>query len=883
MGKYTGMTASDGKPVLAEEFVRDVCGAGTGTSLAPQRGPQEDALRADADILITGGNRGGGKANTYATPVLTPRGFVPMGSLKTGDTVVTPWEGPQEVTAIYEQGPQHAYALHFDDGTSVAATQEHLFWAKAPEDAGYSKMTMRQIMNHYVIGSKGAFALRRGEPGLLEIPLPPPVDFGNGITMEDLPVHPEVLGMVMAKGVVNFTRYGAWLGHYRPGTNNALYKLGYFLKIKDRVGYVSGISDDARRRISKSRGNAPASIPDIYMTADIESRTAFVQGVFFANPHFYKGHLYIRLPNRKFITQLAEMCRSLGWWAGVTEEYDPVDGQRNWRMLLVAPDDGIPGKHAWNGAKRGYLVNAKVPKSRDDVLGLSKKIIAVSSIDKRQECRCITVSGHDHLYLTGGYNINHNTFTLLMDTLYDIGNSRFNSIIFRKEKDDLTNIIRTSQEVFKGEGAYNRSRDDMTWYFNSGATLELTYYNQSLADFKDRFQGRQYAYIGVDEITQLDYAKFKYLITTNRNAAAIRNRIIGTCNPDPTSWVRSFIGWWIGPDGDPVRERDGVTRYCYMTGDDVNEIVWGDTRDEVYGKCKGEIDRLWEATWGDDTPPDGYTPQRMFTKSVTFIRAELKYNKFLVDNDPAYFANLAQQSEEQKARDLLGNWNFMAMGDDLIKMADLQACFDNAQQLGDGIRRVSCDVAFTGGDQCVMWLWAGWHVQDIYVCRLDSKSTVGAVRAKLTEWGVTEDHFTYDLNGLGQTFKGFFKRALPFNNLEAVRPEFKNVYDNVKSQCAYEFGQRILDRRVSFNPSILDRRFSGKGYRNRPLRDILQTERKCIRQDADKADKGWCLIRKAQMKQLVGHSPDFFEALLMREIFEVRHTRVEIPDWAYRF
>ena len=143
--------------------------------------------------------------------------------------------------------------------------------------------------------------------------------------------------------------------------------------------------------------------------------------------------------------------------------------------------------------------------------------------------------------MTDGYTINHNTFQLLMGALYDIDKSRFNAIIFRKEKDDLTNIIRDSQALYKGEGAYNRSKDDMTWYFNSGATLSLTYYAGAYKDFIDRFQGRQYAYLGIDEITQIDYPKFKYLQSINRNACGIKNRIIGTCNPDPTSWVRTFI------------------------------------------------------------------------------------------------------------------------------------------------------------------------------------------------------------------------------------------------------------------------------------------------------------------------------------------------------
>ena len=32
-------------------------------------------------------------------------------------------------------------------------------------------------------------------------------------------------------------------------------------------------------------------------------------------------------------------------------------------------------------------------------------------------------------------------------------------------------------------------------------------------------------------------------------------------------------------------------------------------------------------------------------------------------------------------------------------------------------------------------------------------------------------------------------------------------------------------------------------------------------------------------KNIVGHSPDFFEALFMREIFDIKHTQAVIPSW----
>ena len=135
-----------------------------------------------------------------------------------------------------------------------------------------------------------------------------------------------------------------------------------------------------------------------------------------------------------------------------------------------------------------------------------------------------------------------------------------------------------------------------------------------------------------------------------------------------------------------------------------------------------------------------------------------------MSSDPTYLANLVNQSDEQRARDLDGNWKYKAAGDDIIKLTHMEALYRNSMQIGDGIRRVSCDAAFEGGDSLVMWLWEGWHIRDIFVCKLDSKKTVDTVKAMLEEWHVREECFTYDLNGLGQIFKGFFPNAIPFNN-----------------------------------------------------------------------------------------------------------------------
>ena len=141
------------------------------------------------------------------------------------------------------------------------------------------------------------------------------------------------------------------------------------------------------------------------------------------------------------------------------------------------------------------------------------------------------------LLIFGGKRGGSKSYSLLLEALEDVHNKNFRACILRNEKPDLEDLEEVSEEVYGQYGIYNKSKNDMTWNFYSGAKLRFSYYEGDYEKFKKRFQGKQFAYIGLDEITHCPYKKFKYLLTDNRNAYGIRSRFVGTCNPDPDSWV----------------------------------------------------------------------------------------------------------------------------------------------------------------------------------------------------------------------------------------------------------------------------------------------------------------------------------------------------------
>ena len=854
-----------------------------------QSGAQEDGLSNTVDITVFGGNRGGGKANSYITPVATPSGFRRMGELEIGDLICTPYNGVQKVSGIYEQGEQTVYNFYFDDGTCVQCMDNHRFWARVGSIGEYKEMTARKIMDIYVIDRPFPMSLRNGNYDYVEVPLCGEVELNEKKTALDLPVHPFMLGYISGSGFWEFGKKGVRLSN-DPYMIRALHKFGHYIlkDNKDGYYYLKGLTDDDRKRITGSRIKQLAYIPDEYKTASVQSRWDYLKGVMFKNGRSRHKHPYLALPNKRLIEDIAEIARSLGIWCKISQVDDIPEKIGFWRVVFVAPNDkDLFYRSVYRDMAHENACKPTKPQLRNM---LTKKLQYITKSSHKQKCRCITVTGRDHLYMTEGYTINHNTVTMLMEPMYDISNKHFNGIIFRKNKDDFENIINESKRWFSGLGRYNKSKDDMTWYFNTGAKLGLTIYDMPMNDFDIKYRGQQFAYIGIDELPQMPFEMFKFLMTSNRNTIGVHSRILGTCNPDPLSWLRKFLDWWIGKEdtiysdgkmhpekkGFAIPERVGVVRYCYMPDDSVDNIIWGDTPEEVYEQCKEMIDDAWDPEWEQY----GYTKTSFFVKSVTFIKASLTDNKALLKNDPGYIASLLNQPPEIRAREFDGNWDIIKAGDDIIQPYHLEKVFRNAHVMGDKIRRVTCDVAGDGGDSCVLWLWIGWHVADIFVCKRDPYTTVSIIRAKLQEWGVLEENFAFDLNGMGQVLKGAFPRAVRFNNQEAVDNRDRFLYDNKKSQCAYKFAERTQQTMWSIEPTLLARKYrTGKNLLT--LRDILQLERKCVKQDLSKADKGWCIIHKEQMKSksVVGHSPDFFEALFMREIFDIKHTQATVPNW----
>ena len=845
-----------------------------------QKGGQTDMNMSTADISIVGGSRGGGKGQPYDSPVVTPFGMRRMGDLEVGSIVTDIHGGMQKVICITELGHKKVFRLHFSDGTHVDCTDDHLWKIKQTnvihktrklngtgQEADWRLWTMQMIAEH--IDANGSNLL---------VPLCEPVKFTKNDPHGYKPKSdPYVIGAILGDGCITESvmngGYDALLSCADKEIADCFEDAGIDMsnfgqksKARDYRIKDERLKEDLTELKLYGHYSYDKFIPEYYKYAPLNERWALVQGLMDTDGTAdTRGHCLFATASKEMAETFAFILRSLGAYVTVSVKprHYTKDGER------VKCADCYELYIKMKETQRLFRLSRKKARCKPYNGGVSEptKRITGYEIVGYDKCRCIAVSDPSALYLTEDFTVTHNSYVLLLETLYDILNKNFRGIIFRKDLDDLSDIIDTSQELYSEFGTYNRAKNDMTWNFDAGGWLTFSFFNMDDRGFTDRYQGKQYAYIGIDEITQMPFKYFKVLTMSNRNAYNMRSRIIGSCNPDPDSWVAKFVEQWIDQETGLAREdMAGATKYCFMDGDDVTQVIWGDTKEEVFEKCKGTIMTYWKKEY------EQYgSPVDTMIKSVRFIPAKLSENIALMSSDPAYLANLIGQDDETRARFLDGNWKYKAAGHDLVKLEHMDMFYNNSEQIGDGIRRVTCDAAFDGGDQCVFYLWVGNHISDIATCKKDSKSTVEYARALLERWRVREDNFAYDLIGTGQVFKGFFPKAIPFNAKEAVDEKFRGMFYNLKAQSFQYFADHLKDGTYSIAPELLTRRFSGRGYKNKTLKEILNEERRCIRFRED--DPTRVIDKAKQMKRLIHRSPDFVEGAAIREIFNIKMAR----------
>lgn len=470
---------------------------------------------------------------------------------------------------------------------------------------------------------------------------------------------------------------------------------------------------------------------------------------------------------------------------------------------------------------------------------------------------------------------------IMLDPLYDINNPNFTATYFRKEMPQIEaqgGLWPESMKFFKPLGAEFIVGKHIA-RFPSGASIYYRHaQNEDPKVFEKTMQGLQSAAIYIDEITHLKFFEtFNYIRTCVRSDYIENKRLIATCNPDPHSWVRRFLDQRYLDcsgginDGCIIPEMNGKIQYFYVYGKNEDDIIWGNTKQEVIDAA-GDLIVIT-----DSLRATGANEEDMIT-SFVFYLGDLAENKFLGKD---YLSNIGGGSMEQKARNLLGNWHVASDGDEMVKRKHIDNMFDRTKPINNvGHRYLTFDIAYGGSDMAIFCEWQGLHLLDITARKkMGGTELPPLVESLCREGGIFPEHVAYDAVAIGQSLKGengYLPDAFPVEARGRPLGGGENIYETIKDQIIYVFAKMLIEGEITISDNLRYKTFpyGKKKDEQKTIYDILQNERRILL-DLDTDGKKRCL-RKKEMIKLLGFSPDFLESMAYIVIFHIANANTEI-------
>ncbi len=220
-----------------------------------------------------------------------------------------------------------------------------------------------------------------------------------------------------------------------------------------------------------------------------------------------------------------------------------------------------------------------------------------------------------------------------------------------------------------------------------------------------------------------------------------------------------------------------------------------------------------------------------------------------------YEEQLLKLDEISKQRLLYGNWEYDDSEDKLISYDAILNMYENTNLEG-GDKYISCDVARFGKDKTVIIYWNGLRAEKIKVY---NTNTITQVAKEIQDIQRTElvplRNIIVDDDGVGGGVKDILRCKGFINNGKVINNE---NYQNLKTQCYYKLAEYINASKIYFKTN------------NTIIKDDLTKELEQVRRDKIDKDTKLAILSKEKIKQIIGRSPDYSDALMMRMYYELR-------------
>lgn len=784
-----------------------------------QAGFQEKFVRSNIDFVL-----GGGVLNPqpYDSMVATPNGFVKISELKPGDEILDTKGGTQHVNYIIDKGEIDCVEFTFRDGRKAQSALSHNWLCSSPKKI-LKQRTAEEIIEH-MDRQEGK---SKKHIDRIAIPMCAAVQH-NDAHANARTIHPYVLGCIIGDGWFSATKFYTGFSNRDEDIINRIKELGYNIK-KERPTTPDDLHYEIRNKDLKEKARdlgllgkyaKDKFIPDCYKYAPINDRLELIKGLFDTDGTCAICGGKIRCGYITTSKQLANDIREIIWSLGGRCSLHINEAKR-------AAIKGV-----MRDCSETYLLTVTMPndkdlfylprkKNRAKGLGEKKNSHKLSIVDYKligkKHCYCINVSGEDHLYLTDNYIVTCNcgkSFAAVLSVAEPSHDSRFRGLFLRNNLGDARasgGLLDTFREVY-ADGVEIVESGEPRVTFPSGAKIDVTHVSdQTRERVMQRFKGRQYDFIYFDEGTGFTWECFTAIYSRNRGQASWTGKVRMTTNPDRNHWLRTFIDWYIGYDGFIREDREGVVRYFYIAGESVKDVVWGDSKLEVYKKCKLDIDRKLAKING----ATGTSSYEDMIKSFTFYLGRMSENKASIGNNSGYAGSVAVTGGRMAEQLLEGNWNVSP--DDAVEAeipTDLarQVLLNDPQVNGD--RWITADLADVGTDNFVAFVWDGFHIFDkLVLSKTTPRENAENLILLAKQYNISNSHIIYDATR-ARYINDYIPEAIPFISSAHTRGMYGRMALRLKDECYMRLIQVIKHHNLSMSDKIADSVYAHQNLRN---------------------------------------------------------------------
>ena len=837
--------------------------------IRPQPGFQEKFCRTNVDFCIGGGLLNSGKELSIDELVLTPKGWVRNGDLKVGDYVSTPFGKPARITAVFDHKDKDIYKLTTSDGRSCECGIEHLWAIRTNKQRG-KFLSHKDPSKHLTVLDTADLIerLKNGKKSYIQIP------YAQEFEEKELTIPPYVLGVMLGDGCLTPKSWQQPTFFTISNSEQDILDKVAELSNTERVYYHPSCycrqfytKEAAKYReycanVGLMAYSHEKFIPQEYLDGSIEQRRQLLYGLMDTDGSVdVHGCFSFCTTSHKLKDDFIYLCRSLGYQATVhIDKRDRYKSGVGYEIIIKTCDAIFTSKkhlekyNKWLSRPKKYIREGKH--------------VYIKSIEKIgvSDARCILIDDPLHLYITHDFITTHNSYASVLACAQAVSDPNFRALYLRNNLGDLKaggGIADTFREIF-GESIKIVESGDPHINFPSGAVIDLTHVaNQSREAIRQRFKGRQYDLIVFDEGTGYTWECLTEIMTRNRGNGSWTGHVLMTTNPEKDHWIRTFIDWYIGDDGYIREDRNGVVRYFYINGETVNDVVWGDTKEDVFNHCRVEISQRLRKMNGKK---EIFKWQDLI-KSFTFYLGSMSENVASISGNSGYAASVAMVGGRAAQQYLEGNWNVSTKGDlnSPIPQARAEAVFENDPMV-NGDKWITADLADTGTDNTIILVWDGFHVFDMVVASVSTpRRNADMVKDLCLKYNIPETNVIFDATS-GIYFKDYLPCSLAYYSNASPMGVYKHKYMKLKDECYGRLCAVMEKGRLSFSEELANKIYThAKLTEKITVKDEFKEECSCVKFKDDVGIRK-SLITKREMRKLMGkfRSPDLLDPCAMR-------------------